>query len=156
MQFPVSPETYNASNPFGQYDRAFYPATGHHIGSDFKVPIGTKLYAPCDGEVLKTVYNSARGNTAIFDFFHKGQEWGLELCHLKELPHLGKFKEGEVIALSGNTGKASTGAHLHVVMHKDCVVTKHYQELVSEEAFVRMWREGRLTDPYLWFWNNKT
>lgn len=152
MRYPVDPNTYNPSNPFGQTDPTYYPATHHHIGSDFKVPIGTPIVAPCDGSVLKVVFNAARGNTAIFDFTVKGQEWGMELCHLRELPPVGYFKEGQVIAYSGNTGSASTGAHVHVVLHKDCLVTKNYQDLISEEAFVQMWREGRLTDPYLYFW----
>ncbi len=78
--------------------------------------------------------------------------WGVELCHLLVLPNLGLRRRGEVIALSGNTGSATTGAHLHVVMHKDATVTKNNAELVNEAAFVRLWREGRLVDPYLWFW----
>lgn len=152
MKFPVDPTTYNASNPMGQTDPTFYPAAHHHIGSDFRVPIGTPIVAPCDGELLKAVFNAARGNTGIFDFTKDGIEWGLELCHLRELPKLGKFKEGEVIAYSGNTGSATTGAHLHMVLHRGCLVTKNYQDLINEEAYVRLWREGRITDPYLYFW----
>lgn len=154
MQWPVDASKYVSNNPFGQYDPQYYPKTKHHVGSDFAVPVGTTIKAPCEGEVLKVTYNAARGNTAIFDFFHAGREWGLELCHLRELPPLGKFKEGAVIAQSGNTGSATTGAHLHMVLHKDCMVTKNYSELTSEEAFVRLWREGRLVDPYLYFFQN--
>jgi murein DD-endopeptidase MepM/ murein hydrolase activator NlpD len=156
MKHPVNPETYNASNGFGQFDVTYYPATKHHIGSDYRLPVGTPIYAPCDGTVLKVVFNAARGNTAIFDFTHKGQNWGLELCHLRELPQTGSFKEGQQIAVSGNTGSATSGPHLHMVLHRDCRVTKNYQDLTSEGAFIRLWRDGRLADPYYYFWNNCT
>lgn len=142
--------TYNSKNPFGAVDPVYYPATHHHIGSDFVVPVGTPIYAPEDGEMFKAVFNQARGNTGIYVFTHGG-EWGLELCHLKELPKLGKFKRGELIAYSGNTGGASTGAHLHVVMHKDAMVTKNYSELISEKAYFSLVAQCRLVDPYKWF-----
>lgn len=144
--------TYNASNPFGAIDPIYYPATHHHIGSDFKVPVGTPIIAPSGGEVIKAVFNAARGNTAVFDFIYaQDGEWGLELCHLRELPPLGTFKQGAVIAHSGNTGSATTAPHLHVVMHKDCLVSKNYQELTSEAAYNNLVAAGRLVDPYKWF-----
>lgn len=143
--------TYNATNPFGARDSVYYPVTKHHIGSDFKVPTGTNIRAPEDGEMLKAVFNAARGNTGIYLFNHGGVEWGLELCHLRELPALGKRKRGEVIAVSGNTGSATTAPHLHCVMHRDCAVTKNYTELVSEAAFFKLRDEGRLVDPFKWF-----
>ncbi len=142
--------TYNKANSFGQYDAVYYPATHHHLGSDFLVPIGTPIIAPTDGDIIKTSWNDARGNTAVFDFLFDG-EWGLELCHLRELPPLGTFKQGQVIAKSGNTGTATTGPHLHVVMHKDAMVTKNYKELIDEAAFFRLVAEGRLVDPFEWF-----
>lgn len=152
MKWFVPPETYNSKNPFGQYDGTYYPATKHHIGSDFKVPVGTSIIAPADGVMFKAAFNNARGNTGIYIFSHEGTDWGLELCHLKSLPPLKSRKQGEVIAISGNTGTATTAPHLHVVMHRDAMVTKNYSELTNEAAFVKLWREGRLVDPYLWFW----
>lgn len=143
-------KTYNTTNPFGAVDPVFYPATHHHIGSDFKVPVGTPILAPEDGEVLKVLFNAARGNTAVYEFHHGG-DWGIEFCHLKELPPLGKFKRGDVIAYSGNTGSATTAPHLHVTMHKDCLVTKHYIMLTSEQAYKDLVASGGIVDPYNWF-----
>lgn len=142
--------TYNRENPFGAKDTKYYPATHHHIGSDFKVPSGTPIIAPEDGEMFKVVFNSARGNTGVF-LFHHGTDWAIEFCHLKELPKVGTFKQGEVVAISGNTGSASSGAHLHVTLHKDARLTKNYAELTSPEAFHRLVKEGRLVDPFKWF-----
>jgi murein DD-endopeptidase MepM/ murein hydrolase activator NlpD len=143
-------KTYNQKNPFGTVDPVFYPATKHHIGSDFVVPVGTPIYAPEDGEVLKVVFNAARGNTAIYVFRH-GSYWGLEFCHLRELPLLGVFKRGDIIAYSGNTGTASTGPHLHVTLHKGALVSKDYALLTSEEAYTKLVSSGQLVDPYKWF-----
>lgn len=143
--------TYVASNGFGQYDPKYYPLTKHHIGSDFRVAVGTPIVAPCDGELFKSLVSGPKGNVGIFIFEYQKTLWGLELCHLKELPALGKFSQGEKIALSGNTGSATTGPHLHAVMHRDATVTKNYKELTNEEAFVRLWREGRIVDTFLWF-----
>lgn len=143
--------TYNTSNPFGAVDTVYYPATHHHIGSDFKVPVATPILAPVDGEMFKAVYNPARGNTGVFIFSHNDIEWGLELCHLRELPPLGAFKQGARIAYSGNTGTATSAPHLHVVMHKGALVTKNYQELVSEAAYFQLVKDGRLVDPHAWF-----
>lgn len=144
-------KTYNASNPFGIIDKVFYPKTFHHIGSDFKVPVGTSIMAPEDGEMFKAVFNPARGNTGVYVFRHGPHEWGLELCHLQSLPTVHSYKRGDVIAHSGNTGTATTAPHLHVVMHRDAMVTRNYADLVSEEAYFQMVKEGRIIDPYKWF-----
>lgn len=141
---------YNPLNPFGAVDPVFYPATHHHIGSDFKVPVGTPILAPEDGELAKAVFNQARGNTAIF-LFHHGIDWGVEFCHLRELPPLGNFKRGDVIGCTGNTGTATTAPHLHVTLHKNGVVTKDYELLISEVAFIQMRDSGQLQDPFKWF-----
>ncbi len=143
---------YNTDNPFGAFPlRQYYPKTGTHIGTDFKVPIGTQIFAPCDGEMFKVFTDPYKGHVGIFIFEHKKQTWGLELCHLKELPKTGKFKEGDTIALSGNTGGTTTGAHLHAVLHKDATVTNHYKQLVSREAFLKLEKERRIVDCFAWF-----
>ncbi len=142
--------TYNASNPFGAVDPVLYPSTHHHIGSDFKVPVGTAIHAPEDGELVKVLFNKARGNTAIY-IFHHGVDWGVEFCHLEELPTLGKFTRGQIVGYTGNTGTATTAPHLHVTLHKYGLVSKDYEQLISEAAFIAMRDSGQLQDPYKWF-----
>ena len=129
----------------------YYPSTGTHIGTDFKVAIGTPIFAPSDGETVKTEYNQYKGNVGVFIFKHEGVEWGLELCHLKEQPKKGKYKEGEIIAYSGNTGGTTTGVHLHAVLHRHATVTKHYRELQSRKDFLRLQEEGAIVDCFAWF-----
>jgi len=145
-------KVYNKTNPFGYFPLwKFYPKTGTHVGTDFMIPIGTPIFAPIGGEMFKAEFNQYKGNTGVFIFDYKDVTWGLELCHLRELPPLGKHEEGEVIAYSGNTGGTTTGPHLHAVLHKDARVTKHYQELQSREAFLHLYGAGALVDCLEWF-----
>lgn len=101
----------------------------HHKGTDISLPPGTPLYAPFDGYV-----NSVNNDQSISQGFSieiysgakrqqstratrrsAGPFW--KLFHLQGiLDHIHegyKFKKGEKIAESGNTG-SSTGPHLHL------------------------------------------
>jgi hypothetical protein len=101
--------------------------------------------------MFKAVFNQARGNTGIYVFEYEGVEWGAEFCHLREIPKLGKYKQKEVIAFTGNTGSATTGPHLHVTLHRDAMVTANYAKLKSEADFIDLWVRGKIVDPFLWF-----
>ncbi|WP_258238481.1 M23 family metallopeptidase [Arcobacter sp. CECT 8986] len=84
---------------------------GYHSGTDFKAKVGTKIVAANDGVVVLTKNRFYAGNSIIINH---GQ--GVYTCYY----HLSKFlvkpnqkvKRGEVIALSGKTGRV-TGPHLH-------------------------------------------
>ncbi len=86
-----------------------------HYGVDFKLSIGTPIYAPADGVVSYAKYMRGGGYTIILN--HKG---GYSTVYM----HLSKFDVrqgdqvhiGQMIAKSGNTGN-STGAHLHYEVH---------------------------------------
>jgi murein DD-endopeptidase MepM/ murein hydrolase activator NlpD len=85
-----------------------------HLGLDFRVPIGTPVAAMNDGTVLLAQPLYFEGNFVVIDH---GQ--GLLTLYL----HLSEFKvkegdavkRGQVIGLSGGTGRA-TGPHLHVAV----------------------------------------
>lgn len=82
-----------------------------HNGVDFKVVVGTPVYAPADGTVKFAGYMRGAGYCVILDHIN-----GYSTVYM----HLSKFdvkagqsvRLGQIIARSGNTG-ASTGAHLH-------------------------------------------
>lgn len=86
-----------------------------HWGVDFKVSVGTPVYAPADGTVKFAGFMRGGGYVVILN--HKG---GYSTVYM----HLSKFdvkkgqkvRMGQVIAKSGNTGY-STGAHLHYELH---------------------------------------
>jgi len=100
------------SSPFGT--RRSYgggPMTSYHEGTDFAIPAGTPVYAPADGVVMIAEPLAVRGNAVVID-----HGWGLysgywHLSEFKVTPGQ-TVKQGDLIALSGNTG-LSTGAHLH-------------------------------------------
>jgi murein DD-endopeptidase MepM/ murein hydrolase activator NlpD len=85
-----------------------------HLGLDFRVPSGTPVQAMNDGTVLLARLLYFEGNFVVIDH---GQGLLTLYLHLSEF----KVKEGEqvkrgqVIGLSGGTGRA-TGPHLHVAV----------------------------------------
>ena len=84
-----------------------------HHGVDFKTPVGSPVKMPFDATLTKKNWNF-RGNGNCLEF-NDGQHRILFL-HLSELPRTlapgRRFKRGEVVATSGNTGH-STAPHLH-------------------------------------------
>lgn len=147
---PTWTKAYNAKYPFGAKNAKYNPKCLHHIGSDIVVPLKTPILAPCNGEMYKVYTDTAKGHCGVFLFVWEGVEWGLELCHLLQEPKKGKYKTGDVIAYSGNTGTSTTAPHLHITLHRDAMVTKNYKELQSECDFYRLAYEGRIVDPYKW------
>jgi|GEM_PF-1747575 len=83
-----------------------------HAGIDFGAPVGSMVRAAADGKVEVAGPVSGFGNHVRIQ--HAGFE--TSYSHLSEIPeaiHPGvEVKQGDIIALSGNTG-LSTGPHLH-------------------------------------------
>lgn len=88
-----------------------------HKGMDFKAPVGAEVFSPANATVTRTNWNwSANGNCVELQF---------DDGHIAKLLHLSENKveagqrvtKGQVIALSGNTGR-STAPHLHYELHK--------------------------------------
>lgn len=84
---------------------------GYHSGTDFRAKMGTPIKASNDGVVVLVKKRFYSGGTVIIDH---GE--GIYTCYF----HLSKFlvqkgqkvKRGDVIALSGKSGRV-TGPHLH-------------------------------------------
>lgn len=89
-----------------------YKKTGVHIGTDYPCPVGTPLTAPIDGEVIFAGKSPERGNYIQF----KHGDYVLEMRHLSKMVPLGKYRLGDVIAWSGNTGALTTGPHVCMVV----------------------------------------
>lgn len=95
-----------------------HPITGRispHNGADFSVPIGTKVIAPGDGVVSLVTDHQFAGKYIVIEH---GGKYRTRYLHLsKALVRKGqRVTRGQVIALSGNTGR-STGPHLHYEFH---------------------------------------
>jgi murein DD-endopeptidase MepM/ murein hydrolase activator NlpD len=85
---------------------------GKHLGTDYATAIGTPVYSPVSGIVMETPRSSVVG-TGIF--IRENVNGRIHrLLHLnQEFVSPGQtVREGQHIAMSGNTG-VTTGAHLH-------------------------------------------
>lgn len=105
---PVSGEI---SSTFGYRHDPFTGMTALHRGIDIIVPEGTEVAAVTDGTVSETG-STATGGLYIKILHDNG--FTSYYGHLQSIcVEVGRqVKQGEIIALSGDTGK-TTGAHLH-------------------------------------------
>lgn len=99
------------SSGFGGRKAPTKGASTNHKGIDWAVPVGTAVYASSGGTVTKAGWGSGYGNV-VYIKHPDGRE--TRYGHLsKVLVSSGQtVKQGQKIALSGNTGR-STGPHLH-------------------------------------------
>lgn len=108
----AAPANAEISDVFGA-QRIFNGKVGStHWGLDFRVPTGTPVEAMNDGTVLLARPLYYEGNFVVLDH---GQGLLTIYMHLSEfkVKEGDQVKRGQVIALSGGTGRA-TGPHLHV------------------------------------------
>jgi murein DD-endopeptidase MepM/ murein hydrolase activator NlpD len=108
----TAPADAALSDVFGS-QRIFNGKTSSpHLGLDFRVPSGTPVEAMNDGTVLLARPMYFEGNFVVLDH---GQGLLTIYMHLSEfkVKEGDQVKRGQVIALSGGTGRA-TGPHLHV------------------------------------------
>jgi murein DD-endopeptidase MepM/ murein hydrolase activator NlpD len=114
IRYPLGDEGTPGS-PYGNRKRE--GKTENHKGVDIKVREGTPVYAALDGVVDIVGQHSQWGN--FVRLVHKGRKGyrryslyaHLKSTHLTHEPT--PIKAGDLIGLSGNTGK-STGPHLHI------------------------------------------
>jgi murein DD-endopeptidase MepM/ murein hydrolase activator NlpD len=106
---PISGGTQ--SSGFGKRTAPTKGASTYHKGIDWSVPTGTAVYASCGGTVAKAGWGSGYGYVVYINHEDGRQT---RYGHLsKVLVKVGQtVKQGEKIALSGNTG-ITTGPHLH-------------------------------------------
>ncbi len=106
---------YNPVNAF--VSREFKPGNGH-LGVDYVLKTGTPVYASASGYIAFSDYTASSGNMIIIvhpdDFVTVYKHCSLLLKNERE-----KVLQGELIALSGNTGEITTGPHLHFEVWKN-------------------------------------
>lgn len=95
------------SNPVNKKDEV-------HDGLDIAVALRTGVAAVKSGTVIETKKSASYGNMLIYE---TNDGYTVIYAHLEEvLAKAGqKIKQGEIVALSGNTG-LSTGPHLHYTL----------------------------------------
>ncbi len=127
MRTPV--EGARISSTFGMREHPVLGFTRMHKGTDFATPVGTPVYASGDGKI-------------VFMGVHGGHGNYIAIQHTPSLTtayaHLSKFgdglavgsqvRQGQQIALSGNTG-LSSGPHVHyeVIVNGEQVDSQTFQ-----------------------------
>ena len=111
LRYPTK-KRYRISSPFNLH--RVHPVTGKimpHFGTDFACPVGTPILATGDGVVTMTRKHPYAG---YYISIRHDSTYLTRYLHLsKFLVHRGEHvKRGQVIALSGSTGRV-TGPHLH-------------------------------------------
>jgi murein DD-endopeptidase MepM/ murein hydrolase activator NlpD len=114
IQSWVRPVAAKISSPFGYRTHPITKVQQFHNGIDLPVPINTNIKNPMSG-VVADVYSKGTGGNQLIIKHDNGFTTGY--AHLtKSLVKKGdRVKQGEIIALSGNTGKV-TGPHIHLTM----------------------------------------
>ena len=99
------------NSDFGQRVSPWTSAPEFHSGIDIGAPIGTPVKAPAPATVIFAGHNAEYGLTLILDH---GNDTKSLYGHLSKL-HVTvnqRVHRGELVALTGNTGRSS-GPHLH-------------------------------------------
>lgn len=109
--------------------RGFIPEIGH-FGVDFSAKVGTPISAVANGYVVFADFTIDDGFMIIIS--HPDQFISVYkhcLVLFKSVRDI--VVQGEIIASTGNTGKLTTGPHLHF----------------------ELWQNGKAIDPTTYFWN---
>ena len=106
---PVTPGT-PLTSPFGYRDIGI--GTNDHLGTDWGGSRGNPIFATMSGVVVKSQYDSSRGNYVIVKHTHD-QYYSTYQHLLSDSVNVGdNVAQGQTIAAMGTTGD-STGVHLH-------------------------------------------
>ena len=109
FQFPL--KKGRRTSKFGLRRDPFNNKIKFHNGIDLATPIGSKVFAARSGKVFFTGYKGGYGLLVILKHSHDYYSYYGHLS--KVITKRGvEVKRGDVVALSGNTGR-STGPHLH-------------------------------------------
>ena len=119
------------TSPFGMRLHPVTKVKKLHSGIDLRAAVGTPLFAPADGEIALATFHEYAGNYINF------KTSGSDISYFRFL-HMSRFnaksgtkmKAGDIIGLSGNTGRG-TAPHLHFEIHK-----KSYKDYVNPANYL--------------------
>lgn len=143
---------------FGENKVNFYQQLGMigHNGIDFMCDIGTPLYACHGGTVLFAGMDGDGGISITLVNSPKGDSFKTIYYHLSSVivKRGDVVKPGQLIGYTGNTGKYTTGPHLHLGLKlcKDTVTLNngngYFGAINPIGYFVDSWRTSRANNFY--------
>lgn len=127
-KYPVT-TPYSPSKPI-----PWYPfGDGRHYGIDYGTPVGTKITAPTSG-TLSEQYNTYGGKVAKL----VSGKFTQFFLHLSRVLKEGHVEQGDPIARTGNSGKWTTGPHLHYQVEKGKRAALTNQDTIDPDKFADM------------------
>ena len=108
----IKPVSGKITSPFGERINPITHINSFHTGVDIGVDEGTKIACASGGIVEEVGTNNAYGNYILVTHSENYQTY---YAHCKQINvEVGTvIRQGEIIAISGNTGTYTTGPHLH-------------------------------------------
>ncbi len=108
----IRPAECNYGDRFGSRMHPILKIKRMHNGLDMLANTGTPVHAPGDGKIEYAGWRGGYGKTIIINH---GFGYKTLYAHLNdfEIKKGQKVKRGDLIGHSGNTGRLSTGPHLH-------------------------------------------
>lgn len=127
------------TSPYGQRKDPFTGKRNNHNGLDLRAR-NEEVYAMMPGKVVKVSFDKRSGNYVTI----RHGDYTVSYCHLsKALVKKGtQVLPGEVVAISGNTGR-STAPHLHITVkhgkkHIDPAILLQFVRETREEAWAHL------------------
>ncbi|HUD09141.1 MAG TPA: hypothetical protein VMQ48_03570, partial [Candidatus Saccharimonadales bacterium] len=59
----------------------------------------------------------------------------MRFMHLSKMSPLGKYKAGDIIGCTGNTGKITKSPHLHIDLSRNQLDLKNFPNFIDPEEF---------------------
>lgn len=104
-----------------------------HLGTDYIVNT-VPVIAPFDGDAVFAPFAQG-GNTINLTCVVGGKKYVMRFMHLSKVLRTGPVKEGDVFAVTGNTGTQTTGPHVHIDISKDKVNVNDIKNFVDPDKF---------------------
>lgn len=111
--FLKSPLKYaSVTSGFGSRFHPVLNYVGNHNGVDYHAPVGTPVWAVADGTVTRAGWDEGGGNIVCVKHVMSFESCYMHLSKL-HVKSGARVAQKTVLADSGNTGKYTTGPHLH-------------------------------------------
>ncbi len=116
---------------FGGRNDPFSGEGAFHTGIDLAVPVGTPVRVTADGVIATAGWSGDYGRLVVVDHGNGLQTYYAHLSQALVVPGQ-EVRRGEVIALSGGSGRA-TGPHIHYEVRLGGTPVNPYKYLVRHE-----------------------